>query len=79
MIEIHVNNIDNQQKNGNFTALACGFKSEITALIEKKEVNAKSIMKASAIESASEIRFIINGEDEAEAANAISTYFRCRK
>lgn len=75
MIKIYVTNKRNQQKSGNFIALACGFKSEISAVIAGEEINAKSIMKVSAIENAAEIGFLIKGEDERAAADAISAYF----
>lgn len=75
MIKIHVNNKRNRQKSGNFIALACGFKSEVSALIAGEEINAKSIMKAPVIENTAEIEFIIKGEDEKVAADAISAYF----
>lgn len=64
MITIHINNKRNKQKSGKFIALACGFKSEVSAVIDGEEINAKSIMKAPVIENAVEISFIINGEDE---------------
>lgn len=75
MIKINVSNKRNKQKSGNFIALACGFKSEVSAVIAGEEINAKSIMKAPVIENAVEISFIINGEDEKTAANTISAYF----
>lgn len=75
MIKIYVSNKRNQKKSGNFIALACGFKSEVSAVITGEEINAKSIMKAPVIENAAEIEFVIKGEDEKAAADAISTYF----
>ena len=79
MIKIHVNNKRNRQKSGNFIALACGFKSEVSALNAGEEINAKSIMKAPVIEKAAEIEFIINGEDEKETADAITLYFETKE
>lgn len=75
MIKIHVSNKRNRQKSGNFIALACGFKSEVSALIAGEEINTKSIMKAPVIEKAAEIEFIIKGDDERAAADDISAYF----
>lgn len=75
MIRIHINNKRNQQKRGNFIALACGFKSEVAAVINGEKINAKSIMKVPVIENAAEIDFIINGEDEKTAADTITAYF----
>lgn len=75
MIRIRIDNRRNQQKSGNFIALACGFKSNVSAVIAGEEINAKSIMKTPVIERAAEIEFIIKGEDEKEAADLISAYF----
>ena len=75
MIKINVSNKRSKQKSGNFIVLACGFKSEVSALIAGEEVNAKSIMKVPVIENAAEIEFIIKGEDEKAAADTISAYF----
>lgn len=79
MVRIHVINNKNRQKSGNFIALACGFKSEVSAVIDGEEINAKSIMKAPAIEKAVEIDFIIKGEDAKEAADAIALYFETKE
>lgn len=79
MIRICIDNKKNQQKSGNFIALACGFKSNISAVVAGEEINAKSIMKASVIENVAEIEFIIEGEDEKEATEEILAYFEANK
>jgi len=75
MIKIHVKNHRNKQICGNFIMLSCCFRSNITAVVEGKEGNAKSIMKAPTIETAEEIDFVIDGEDEVEASDAVRAYF----
>ena len=75
MIKIHVSNTRNRVKKGNFILFIYGFKSEIVAVIAGKEINAKSIMKTPMIEKEAEIDFIIKGEDEKVASDAIYAYF----
>lgn len=44
-------------------------------MIKKHVNNGKSIMKAPVIENAAEIEFILKGEEERAAADAIKAYF----
>ncbi len=52
-----------------------GFKSKITAYVDGKAYNAKSIMNVSVLKSATSIRFDIEGEDENAAENVIKLIF----
>jgi len=74
MIKIHVENKKGKQRIGELIAITCCCKSNISVLIPE-EINAKSIMKIPMIERAEELDFIIDGEDEIEAAEKIQTYF----
>lgn len=75
MIKIHVDNKRVKQTGITLIGLVCGFKSDVTAVIKEEKINAKSIMKAPTIEMASKIDFIVSGEDEKKAVDAIFRYF----
>lgn len=75
MIEIQINNTGHKQSKGGIISVACRFKSEIIAEVNEQRVNAKSIMNAPIIDTATNIRIIISGMDEKIAAKAIQNYF----
>lgn len=75
MIKIHVEKKNSKQRMGELIAITCCCKSNISVLIKGEEINAKSIMKIPMLEGAEELGFIIDGEDETEAAEKIQAYF----
>jgi len=75
MIKIHVEKKNSKQRMGELIAITCCCKSNISVLIKGEEINAKSIMKIPMLEGAEELDFIIDGEDETEAAEKIQAYF----
>lgn len=75
MIKIHVENHKSKQRIGELIAITCCCKSNISVLIKGEEINAKSIMKIPMIEREDNLDFIIDGEDEIEAAGKIQDYF----
>ena len=75
MIKIHVENKKSKQRIGELIAITCCCKSNISVLIKGEEINAKSIMKIPMIERAETLDFLIDGEDEIEAAGKIQDYF----
>ena len=75
MIKVKVKNT-HQHMGYNFIALACGFQSDIEAKVDGMSINAKSIMKVSLIEKATEVEFTIVGEDEKLAASAIEKFYQ---
>jgi len=75
MIKIHIENHKSKQRIGELIAITCCCKSNISVLIKEEEINAKSIMKIPMLEGAEELDFIIDGEDETEAAEKIQAYF----
>lgn len=76
MKKLQIKNTKCYKKEDRFVTLVCRFKSEITAELYGREYNAKSIMYTLLIESADEIIFTIEGEDEEEAVKAIKGYFK---
>ncbi len=75
MIKIHIENKTDKQRIGELIAITCCCKSNISVLIKEEEINAKSIMKIPMIERAENLDFVIDGEDEMEAAEKIQAYF----
>ena len=75
MIKIHVVNNKGKQRIGELIAITCCCKCDISVLLKGEEINAKSIMKIPMIEREDELNFIIDGEDEIEAAEKIRVYF----
>ena len=51
------------------------FESAVTAVIDGKEYNAKSIMSSVIIKSAVSLDLVINGPDESQAADALNNLF----
>lgn len=51
------------------------FESAVTAVIDGKEYNAKSIMCSVIINSADSLDLAINGPDEKQAADALNSLF----
>ena len=79
MIKIHVENHKSKQRIGELIAITCCCKSNISVLIKGEEINAKSIMKIPMIERAETLDFLIDGEDEIEAAGKIKAYFNANE
>ena len=79
MIKIHVENKKSKQRIGELIAITCCCKSNISVLIKGEEINAKSIMKIPMIEREDNLDFIIDGEDEMEAAEKIKAYFNANE
>lgn len=79
MIKIHLENHKSKQRIGELIAITCCCKSNISVLIKEEEINAKSIMKIPMIERADNLEFIIDGEDEIEAAEKIKAYFNANE
>lgn len=75
MIKIHVENKKGKQRIGKLIAITCCCKSNISVLLKREEINAKSIMKIPIIERTEKLDFTIDGEDEIEAAEKIQAYF----
>ena len=51
------------------------FESAVTAVIDGKEYNVKSIMSSVIINSADSLDLVINGPDENQAADALNNLF----
>jgi len=51
------------------------FESAVTAVIDGKEYNVKSIMSSVIINSADSLDLVINGPDENKAADALNNLF----
>ena len=51
------------------------FESAVTAVIDGKEYNVKSIMSSVIINSADSLDLVINGSDENQAADALNNLF----
>lgn len=79
MIKIHVENKIGKQRIGELIAITCCCKSNISVLIKGEEINAKSIMKIPMIDRTDNLDFIIEGEDEIEAAGKIKAYFNANE
>lgn len=59
----------------NITATICHFESQISAIVDGRTFNAKSIMNIPIIEKAGDIDFIIIGKDEEAAEIAIKKLY----
>ena len=68
MIRIH---IKRGKWNGNIISSLCHFESRVTAIVDGKEYNAKSIMSSSRLMEADEMDIVIEGEDENQVENAL--------
>ncbi|MCR4866640.1 MAG: HPr family phosphocarrier protein [Lachnospiraceae bacterium] len=51
------------------------FESAVTAIVDGKEYNAKSIMSSVAINDADNLELVISGPDEKQAAETINNLF----
>jgi len=51
------------------------FESAVTAIVDGKEYNAKSIMSSVAINAADNLELVISGPDEKQAAETINNLF----
>ena len=56
-------------------ALFCRYKSDVTAIVDGKEYNAKSIMSASVLKDSREVDITIAGVDEDQVEEEIKKYF----
>lgn len=72
MIRIH---IKKDKWNGNIIPSLCHFESRVTAIIDEKEYNAKSIMSSSKMMEANEMDIVIEGEDENQVEKALRSLF----
>ena len=57
--------------NGSFVSSLCRFESRVTAIVDGKEYNAKSIMSSSRLMEADEMDIVIEGEDENQVETAL--------
>ena len=60
-------------------ALFCRYKSDVTAIVDGKEYNAKSIMSASVLKDARKIDITIDGDDEDQVEEEINRKFISNK
>jgi len=74
MKELHVRECP-KRKEKSIVAIACGFHSEIIAVVNDERYNAKSIMNSPIVDSAKCVDFIITGEDEEVAEIAIKPQY----
>ncbi len=75
MRKIHIQNLTAKNARGSIVSVVCGFESEITAVVNGRKFNAKSIMNTPMIDHAENIDFTIIGVDEEKAEMAIKKLY----
>lgn len=75
MKEIHIRNFKAKSKRGSIISVACGYESEVTAVVNGQKFNAKSIMNTPMIDHVENIDFTIIGADEEKAEMAIKKLY----
>ena len=68
-------NVKKASSDNSLIMAASKFESAVTAIIDGKEYNAKSIMSSVIINSADSLDLVINGLDENQAADALNNLF----
>ena len=68
-------NVKKASSDNSLIMAASKFESAVTAIIDGKEYNAKSIMSSVAINAADNLELVISGPDEKQAAETINNLF----
>ena len=68
-------NVKKASSDNSLIMAASKFESAVTAIIDGKEYNAKSIMSSVVINAADNLELVISGPDEKQAAETINNLF----
>lgn len=68
-------NVKKVSSDNSLIMAASKFESAVTAIIDGKEYNVKSIMSSVAINTADNLELVISGPDEKQAAETINNLF----